>query len=215
MRGYVESLGREFPADWSGKVKMVIQLRRRRQCNRRLRVSLAGGPAYVPRRRDARVCVGHAPDLGRFRRFVRAEDPTAAVRGRPLNRLKLGVVTCGFLGLAPFAPGTFGTLGGVAIAWAMRGLDHYLLWTIAVCVVLYAVGRALAPWAESHAGHKDPGFYVLDEVIGFLITVAWVGGPSYLTLVVGFVLFRFFRHLEASAGSATGGDRWRRRNPAR
>ena len=25
MRGYVESLGREFPADWFGKIKMVVQ----------------------------------------------------------------------------------------------------------------------------------------------------------------------------------------------
>ena len=47
------------------------------------------------------------------------------------------------------------------------------------------------PWAEAHAG-KDPGFYVIDEVIGYLITVAWVGGPSPLALVVAFVIFRFF-----------------------
>ena len=25
MRGYVESLGKEFPADWTGKIKMVVQ----------------------------------------------------------------------------------------------------------------------------------------------------------------------------------------------
>jgi phosphatidylglycerophosphatase A len=125
-----------------------------------------------------------------------------------VNRLKLGIVTCGFLGLAPVAPGTFGTLGGVLLAWGMSGLEHYLLWTIVACVLLYAVGRALAPWAEAYAGGKDPGFFVLDEVIGFLVTVAWTGGPSYLTLVVGFILFRFFdvlkpppvRRLEALGG---------------
>jgi phosphatidylglycerophosphatase A len=109
-----------------------------------------------------------------------------------LSRLKLGVVSFGFLGLSPVAPGTFGTLGGVALAWAMRDLEHYLPWTLAVCAVLYLAGRALAPWAEAYAGRKDPGFFVLDEVIGFLVTVAWTRGPSYLTLVVGFVLFRFF-----------------------
>ena len=125
-----------------------------------------------------------------------------------MNRLKLGIVTCGFLGLSPVAPGTVGTLGGVAIAWAMSGLEHYLLWTIVVCLALYALGRALAPWAEAYAGGKDPGFFVLDEVIGFLITVAWTSGPSYLSLMVGFVLFRFFdvvkpqpvRRLEAIGG---------------
>ena len=38
-----------------------------------------------------------------------------------MNRLKLALVSCGFLGCAPVAPGTFGTLGGVAIAWALAG----------------------------------------------------------------------------------------------
>jgi phosphatidylglycerophosphatase A len=32
----------------------------------------------------------------------------------------------------------------------------------------------------------------LDEVIGYLITLLWIRGPSALTLVVGFALFRFF-----------------------
>jgi phosphatidylglycerophosphatase A len=109
-----------------------------------------------------------------------------------MNRLKLGIVTCGFLGCSPVAPGTFGTLGGVAIAWALAPLDGYLIWVLGLCVLLYLIGRALAPWAEARAGAHDPGFFVLDEVIGYLVTVAWLEGPSYLSLVVGFVVFRFF-----------------------
>lgn len=125
-----------------------------------------------------------------------------------MNALKLGIVSCGFLGLSPVAPGTVGTLGGVAIAWCLRGTDAYLGWLLLVCAVLYAVGRALAPWAEQRARGKDPGFFVLDEVIGYLLTVAWVRGPSPLALVVGFAAFRFFdvlkppplRRLEAVRG---------------
>ena len=45
---------------------------------------------------------------------------------------------------------------------------------------------------ERYAGKKDPGIFVLDEVVGYLITVAWIAGPSPLTLVVGFFVFRFF-----------------------
>ncbi|MCC6405806.1 MAG: phosphatidylglycerophosphatase A [Planctomycetes bacterium] len=109
-----------------------------------------------------------------------------------MNRLKLAIVSCGFLGCSPFAPGTVGTLGGVAIAWALRGLDHYWAWTLGVCVALYVLTRPLGKWAEEYAGEKDPGIFVMDEVIGYLITVAWITGPSYLTLAVGFFVFRLF-----------------------
>jgi phosphatidylglycerophosphatase A len=122
--------------------------------------------------------------------------------------LRLSIVSCGFLGCAPVAPGTFGTLGGVALAWLLAPLPLFPVWALAACVVLYAVGRALAPWAEAYAGRKDPGIFVLDEVIGYLITVLWVRGPGLLTLVVGFFVFRFFdvwkpapaRRLEAIPG---------------
>lgn len=107
-----------------------------------------------------------------------------------MNRLKLGIVSCGFLGLSPFAPGTAGTLGGVAIAWLLRGSPNFLYWVLAISAVLYALGRALGKWAEEYAGGEDPGFFVLDEVIGYLITVAWLQGPSLVALVVAFFLFR-------------------------
>ena len=108
-----------------------------------------------------------------------------------MNKLKLAAVSFFFLGCSPVAPGTVGTLGGVAIAWLLRGSEYYLAWSLLACVVLYALGRVLASWAEEQAG-KDPGIFVLDEVIGYLLTVAWVRGPSLLALAVGFALFRFF-----------------------
>lgn len=109
-----------------------------------------------------------------------------------MNWFKLGLVSCGYLGCSPFAPGTVGTLGGVAIAWALAGQEHYLALSLAVAAVLYLIGRSLGDWAEAYAGEKDPGIFVLDEVIGYLITIAWTGGPSYLSLAVAFFVFRFF-----------------------
>ena len=105
--------------------------------------------------------------------------------------VKLFVATFGYLGLSPFAPGTVGTLGGVLIAWALSGTRNYLVWVLLAAALLYAAGRAVAPWAEAQAG-KDPGWYVIDEVVGYLVTVAWLGGPTPLTLAVGFCVFRFF-----------------------
>lgn len=109
-----------------------------------------------------------------------------------MNKLKLGIVSCAYLGCSPFAPGTVGTLGGVALAWALRSTQWYLAWSLLAAAVLYLVGRSLGAWAEAYAGEKDPGIFVLDEVIGYLITVAWLGGPSYLALLTAFFVFRFF-----------------------
>ena len=109
-----------------------------------------------------------------------------------MNKLKLAIVSCGFLGCSPFAPGTFGTLGGVAIAWLLAKTAWFPLWAILACAVLYAVSAPLGAWAERYAGKKDPGIFVIDEVIGYLITVLWTGGPSPLALAVAFFVFRFF-----------------------
>jgi phosphatidylglycerophosphatase A len=115
-----------------------------------------------------------------------------------VNRLKLGIVSCLYLGCAPKMPGTVGTLGGVAIAWALAGSKNYCLWIVLVCALLYLIGLSLADWAEEYSRGHDPQFFVLDEVIGYLIAVLWCGagfqygGPSYLTLFLGFLLFRLF-----------------------
>ena len=127
-----------------------------------------------------------------------------------MNRLKLAVVSCGFLGCSPFAPGTVGTLGGVALAWALAQTPNYLLASLVAAVLLYWVGRSLGVWAESYAGEKDPGIFVLDEVIGYLICVAWTEAPSPLALTVAFFVFRFFDvvkpRLARRLESIPGGD---------
>ena len=109
-----------------------------------------------------------------------------------MNKLKLAIVSFGFLGCSPFAPGTVGTLGGVLVAWLLKDTALFPLWVLVACIVLYAVSQPLGDWSEQYAGKKDPGIFVVDEVIGYLITVAWMRGPSLLALVVAFFVFRLF-----------------------
>jgi len=109
-----------------------------------------------------------------------------------MSVVRLALSTCLFLGLMPVAPGTFGTLGGVAIAWALAGTDLYLLWILIAALAVYVLGRSLGAWAERRAGGHDPGWFVLDEVAGYLITAAWISGPSPLALLTAFCAFRFF-----------------------
>jgi phosphatidylglycerophosphatase A len=108
------------------------------------------------------------------------------------DKLKLAVVSFGFLGCSPFAPGTVGTLGGVLIAWLLRDTQWFPLWALVACIVLYAIAQPLGDWSERYSGRKDPGIFVVDEVIGYLITVAWLRGPSLIALAVAFFVFRFF-----------------------
>lgn len=109
-----------------------------------------------------------------------------------MNRLKYALATCGFLGASPVAPGTFGTLGGVAIAWLLSGTEQFQLWILVAAAIVTFVGIALGEWAEVYAEGKDPQFFVLDEVAGYLLTIWWFEGPSLLTLFVAFCAFRFF-----------------------
>ena len=72
-----------------------------------------------------------------------------------MNRLKdriieMYVTSCG-LGYAPVASGTFGTLGGVAIA-ALVGWtwpEQYLILLIALTVIMSYLGALCGGWAES------------------------------------------------------------------
>lgn len=108
------------------------------------------------------------------------------------DKLKLALVSFGFLGCSPFAPGTVGTLGGVLIAWLLKDTAWFPLWVALVCLALYMATQPLGPWVERYSGRKDPGIFVVDEVIGYLITIAWMKGPSLIALSVAFFVFRFF-----------------------
>lgn len=93
-------------------------------------------------------------------------------------------------GLAPKAPGTFGTLVAIPIAYALwvSGSQALFLAMIALAVVL---GAWSAQVAGTNLGTPDHGAIVIDEVAAFLI-VLWFAGPRPLDVVVAFALFRFF-----------------------
>jgi phosphatidylglycerophosphatase A len=107
-----------------------------------------------------------------------------------VTRLAVFLATFGYCGYFPFAPGTVGSAAGLLV---------YLLvwWTqssiveAGLIVVLFSAGIWAATASERYFGGIDPGPIVLDEVVGMLITLAFipVGLPAALT---GFVLFRIF-----------------------
>jgi phosphatidylglycerophosphatase A len=102
----------------------------------------------------------------------------------PANFLALGAG----LGLAPKAPGTFGTLLGIPLLFVM---PHSMIAYMAVLLVLFAAGVwCCHVCAKSLGVHDHPGI-VWDEVVGYLLTMAAVP-RTVMWVVAGFVVFRVF-----------------------
>ena len=92
-------------------------------------------------------------------------------------------------GLAPIAPGTFGTLAAVPLFLLMQPLSitAYLLITTLVCITgIWICGKS-----SSLLGVHDHSGIVWDEFAGFFITMI-AAPPGWLWIVLGFVLFRLF-----------------------
>ena len=120
-------------------------------------------------------------------------------------------VALGFgAGLAPVAPGTFGTLVAIPLAWALRIYVPDAVF-LAVIVVLLLVGMWAAGVTGRDLGVPDHGAIVWDEVVAFLLVLYFVG-DSWLKIAIAFLLFRFFdivkpppiRQLDAAMKNGTG-----------
>jgi phosphatidylglycerophosphatase A len=102
------------------------------------------------------------------------------------RRFALLVATAGGVGYVPFAPGTFGSMVGVAVWWIVPSSAPV---QALVIVGLFVIGSWSGSVAEDHFGRTDPSQVVVDEVVGILITlflnpVGWIGALG------AFLLFR-------------------------
>ena len=135
-----------------------------------------------------------------------------------LDYLSLAISTWG-VGYLPFAPGTWGSMVGVAIYLAATSFISAerplyfiagalgLKWpnmiaevhaAVTVLIVALFFGLCLVGiWAGSRStqllGNEDPSETVVDEVIGQLVTFFFTPfGISWPFILAGFVLFRLF-----------------------
>ena len=84
-------------------------------------------------------------------------------------------------GLAPVAPGTFGSLVGLAIALALAPLG--LAWNLLAVVVAIVAGIWICGESARRLGVHDHPAIVWDEVAGMMIAMlaapdAWWGAPA-------------------------------------
>jgi phosphatidylglycerophosphatase A len=105
-----------------------------------------------------------------------------------MRRLGLFIATCGYIGYVPVAPGTFGSAAGLVAYALVRSTDSYVVEAVTI-VVLFVIGVWSGTQAEHHFGGIDPAPVVMDEVVGMLITLAFLP-VNWVGALVGFLVFR-------------------------
>ena len=114
------------------------------------------------------------------------------------RKLVLFLASNAGLGYAPIAPGTFGTLAGIPAFYYLSRFS-WPLQLITLVAILF-----LSFWACDLAGkyyrEADDGRIVIDELIGYLITV-FLLPFSWSTAIIGFIWFRIFDILKPPPAS--------------
>ena len=105
------------------------------------------------------------------------------------NKILLFLSTGFGTGFVPYMPGTIGTLAAVPIFLIVSGNSPI---HVALILLLLIVSIPLGDWAEKHFKKKDPGEFVFDEIVGYLIAVLMIPWDVGYTALAGFILFRIF-----------------------
>ena len=108
-------------------------------------------------------------------------------------KIKELLFTFFYTGYSPLAPGTAGTLLGAIIYVCIAYLAGPWLWIInlVMVIVLMVPFFWLSDEGERYYGHKDPEEVVVDEAMGFWISMLFFTF-SWKVVIAGFVLFRIF-----------------------
>jgi phosphatidylglycerophosphatase A len=107
------------------------------------------------------------------------------------------IASGGGSGFFPVAPGTAGSIVGVALGVAFLAISPWLLGgatIVAVVAGTVAIRNATCMgWLGAKKGENDdPGWIVIDEIAGQMIAMLALPRPSWAGVVLAFALFRLF-----------------------
>lgn len=139
----------------------------------------------------------HASPLHADTRFVYAHPAHA-------------IAFAGGVGLAPFAPGTFGTLAAFPLWWLLTAYTDVFT-QVFVFIMFFVLGVWACQVAGKALGVADHGGMVWDEVVAFLL-VLFFTPAGWAWQLAAFVLFRVFdivkpppiRHFDRTLKSGFG-----------
>jgi phosphatidylglycerophosphatase A len=106
-----------------------------------------------------------------------------------INHFILFFATGFGVGYSAIAPGTLGTLITIPIYYFLSAIQSPIYEVTLIAFFFLSVW--ISDNAEIFFGKKDDPRIVIDEMMGFLITMLWVPKTT-LSIVAGFFLFRFF-----------------------
>ena len=101
-----------------------------------------------------------------------------------------GIAFAGGIGLAPFAPGTFGTLLAFPL-FALLVATTGAVTQLFVFIVLFAIGAWACQVTGRALGVSDHGGMVWDETVAFLLVLMFTPA-GWAWQIAAFALFRFF-----------------------
>lgn len=93
------------------------------------------------------------------------------------------------VGKFPKAPGTVATLATIPLWYGMSFLTPMLYMFLVLALIVLGILASEA--YEAHSGKHDSKEIVIDEVVGYLITMTWLP-VTWQSAVIGFLVFRFF-----------------------
>lgn len=109
--------------------------------------------------------------------------------GNEVEKIKILIATGFGLGYSPVVSGTVGSVGGVFLFYFFRQLP-WPLYLVTVSALLF-LGIWVAGQAEGIFQKKDSGYIVIDEIVGFLVSV-FLMPWQWPWILAAFLLFRAF-----------------------
>ncbi len=103
------------------------------------------------------------------------------------------ILSFGCVGYLPKAPGTFGSLATIPFLFLFSTTTELLV----ASAVLTIFSIMITHYYQQKFSLHDPGWIVIDEVIGMLVTFSFLflsnsGSLNLLSIILGFTYFRFF-----------------------
>ena len=100
------------------------------------------------------------------------------------------ISTCFGVGYLPFAPGTWGSLLALPLAWLLLSQwTPYILFIVAF--VLFLAGMLASAIHQKRNEDEDPSYIVIDELVGQLFILSIVP-LDWGYFFIAFLLFRIF-----------------------
>jgi phosphatidylglycerophosphatase A len=104
-----------------------------------------------------------------------------------VNKFLLQLAIFFGVGKSPKAPGTVATIATIPIWYLLAQFSPFIY--MGVTLALVFVGVAAANSYEAISDKHDSKEIVIDEVVGYLITMTWLP-ITWQSAVIGFVVFR-------------------------